>query len=96
MLTLDQYQPTIRLGEPFVTDASIERDEYPHLVAELLEFFHREAGRNEALPSATAEQRHWLKALLTVRPPGPLDKSVWLRMDQLFDFEKLERIHVNA
>jgi O-acetyl-ADP-ribose deacetylase (regulator of RNase III) len=96
MLTLDEYHPAIRLDEAFATDAVTERDAYEQLVAELLEHFHGEAGRKEAIPRAPAEQRRWLKALLTVRPPHPLEDAIWQRLDQLFHLEKLERSHVRA
>ena len=95
MLTLDDYHPAIDLGEAFVSDAPVRPADYPALVAELLEFFGAESGRKVQQPSSTSERRRALKALLTVRPPQPIDGAGWRKLDQLFRFEALERAHVD-
>ena len=96
MLTLNDYQTAIALGESFASQPAISRDEYPALVAELLDFFGVESGRGVPRPTTTEEQRRQLKALLTVRPADPLDATRWLQLDQLFGFEALDRASVTT
>lgn len=95
MLTLDEYHPSIALSEPFTGATLPRREQCPAIVTELLEFFSAEAGHAAPIPQEIVEQRRLLKALLTGRPPHPLNESVWHRLDQLFHFEKLERDRVD-
>ena len=95
MPALDDYHEAIALGEAFVGAPPLGRDDYPALVAELLEHFSAESGRPVPQQSNTAERRRLLKALLTVRPPEPLDDAAWSQLDRLFRFERLERAHVD-
>ncbi|WP_428101487.1 hypothetical protein [Candidatus Rariloculus sp.] len=95
MLTLDNYHSAIALGETFVGDPPVRRENYPALITELLELFCAESGRRVPKPSSTAERRRVLKALLTVCPPHPLETAEWSRLDRLFQFERLDRGHVN-
>ncbi len=95
MLTLDDYRSAIALGEAFVSEPPVGRENHAELVTELLALFSAESGRRQPLPPTTAERRRLLKALLTVRAPEPLDDAVWSKLDQLFRFERLERARVN-
>lgn len=95
MLTLDDYRSAIALGEIFVSEPPVSRENHARLVTELLALFSTESGRRQPLPPTTAERRRLLKALLTVRAPEPIDDAAWNKLDQLFHFEALERDHVN-
>lgn len=95
MLTLDDYHSAIALGEAFVSEPPVSRDKHRGLVAELLALFSAEAGHPGSQASGSAEQRRVLKALLTFRPPDPLEDAAWSKLDQLFNFETLERARVD-
>jgi O-acetyl-ADP-ribose deacetylase (regulator of RNase III) len=95
MLTLDDYHSEIELGAPFIADPPISAHDYPALITELLELFGAEAAQPVPLTASDAERRRLLKALLTVRPPHPLDDAVWRKLDRLFHFEKLDRGRVD-
>ena len=95
MLTLNDYHSTIALGEAFVSEPPVDAEKRAALVAELLEHFSAESGRQEPLPPTTAERRRLLKALLTVRAPEPIDDGAWSKLDRLFRFERLARARVD-
>ena len=95
MLTLDDYHSAIALSEAFVSVPPVNRENHATLVAELLAHFSAESGRSGPQPSSTPERRRLLKALLTVRPPEPLEDAAWSKLDRLFHFERLERPHVD-
>ena len=96
MLTLDDYRSAIALGEAFVSEPPVSRAKHAELVTELLALFSAESGRRPPLPPTAAERRRLLKALLTVRPPEPIDDAAWSKLDQLFRFERLERARVDS
>ncbi len=96
MLTLDDYRSAVALSEAFVSQPPVSPENHPALVAELLAHFSAESGRSVRQPTSTPERRRLLKALLTVRPPDPLDDAAWSKLDQLFHFERLERARVDS
>ena len=91
MLTLDDYHSAIALSEAFVSESPVSREHHAALVVELLARFSAESGRSGPQPSSSPERRRLLKALLTVRPPEPIEDAAWSKLDRLFHFERLER-----
>lgn len=98
MLTLDAYRDALQLNVLFTPQPAVDEYHYPELVCRLLTHFVAERGIGSATPDGVEEQRRWLQALLTQRPPDPIESDVREQLGALFhhDLQRRGRVDVGG
>src|SRR5690242_785954 len=101
VLPLDAYRGLVSLDTPFTPSTPASEEERPALSRRLREYLQEDGTEQrlrEELGAGTrleADERAWLRALLTVRGPQELPEDFHLAMDRLLQAERRMRPEVD-